>query len=233
MSALLLLKSAYELKREAKIRRNEAKLRELGLSTSKAEMASAVAKPRSTSSTSSSSRSAGGAKSKPKRRRSSSPPPPRRAPSRRVRGQKPEHRGLAGTEGIHGRLAARGDDGEDDDGEDEDDAAYEANRMLKYEKLLAKHDADGVKLPPRATYAHTVHRVLSMSEKALQNRVRAIERAQGVYAILKMRMFAEVLILEGYDEVATAAEAALQRLLELPRFAGELAQSSGAKAAAS
>ena len=31
---------------------------------------------------------------------------------------------------------------------------------------------------------------------------------------------AEVLIIEGYDEVAKEADAALQRLLELPKFEG-------------
>jgi hypothetical protein len=85
-------------------------------------------------------------------------------------------------------------------------------------------------------------RVLSMSEAALSNRVRVIERATGAYAVIKMHQvrrsvsknqeqrmatsrvnlrlaeqFAEVLIMEGMAEVAAEAEAALQRLLELPK----------------
>ena len=114
----------------------------------------------------------------------------------------------------------------DADAIDGDNAEYEARRMEKYERLLAKHEQDGLKLPPRATYQHTVHRVMSMSPKALRNRIKAIERAQGVYAVLKMRMFAEVLILEEYDELASEAEAALLRLLQLERFSGENAQKS-------
>lgn len=95
----------------------------------------------------------------------------------------------------------------------------DANRLAKYERLMEKHVAAGRdKLPPSATYAHTVHRVLSMSEKRLATRVRVIERAQGKYAVLKMRMFAEVLILEGYTELAQQAEEALDRLLQLPKF---------------
>ena len=217
------LKSAYELKREAKIRRNKARLAALGLSTVKTAMASEVTRP-----------SAGGgalgkAKAKRKRKRSPEAPLPLRAPSRRVRGEAPETRGLEGEAWIDRRTSARGGDGVGAEDAEEEDAEYETRRMAKYERLLAKHAMDGLKLPPRATYAHTVHRVLSMSQKALLNRTRAIERAQGVYAVLKMRMFAEVLILEGYDEVALEAEAALQRLLELPRFSGVAAQGLGAK----
>jgi len=95
---------------------------------------------------------------------------------------------------------------------------YAAERLEKYQRLMSRHSASGVKLPPSATYQHTVKRVLSMSEKRLVTRVRVIERAQGKYAVLKMRMFAEVLILEGYDQLAEEAEAALGRLLDLPKF---------------
>ena len=83
-----------------------------------------------------------------------------------------------------------------------------------------------LELPARATYKHTLDRVLSMSHKALCNRVRAIERCAGMYAIVKMRMFAEVLILEGYADIAELAEAALTRLLELPKFAAFVAKAS-------
>ena len=57
-------------------------------------------------------------------------------------------------------------------------------------------------------------RVLTMSEKALRTRVKVIERAAGAHSIVKMRMFAEVLILEGYKAVAEEAAAALRRLIE-------------------
>jgi len=57
--------------------------------------------------------------------------------------------------------------------------------------------------------------VRTMSEKALHGRVKAIERAKGKHAVTKMRLFARVAFLEGYEEVAAAATDALQRLVEL------------------
>ncbi len=54
-----------------------------------------------------------------------------------------------------------------------------------------------------------------MSEGALLNRVKAIERAKGKHAVVKMRLFARVAFLEGYEAVADAATDALQRLVDL------------------
>jgi hypothetical protein len=59
-----------------------------------------------------------------------------------------------------------------------------------------------------------------MSPKALANRIKAIERAAGMYAVVKMRMFAECLLIEGYEELSDLAQEALARLLTLPRFKG-------------
>ena len=67
----------------------------------------------------------------------------------------------------------------------------EEDRLLKYEKLVKLHKSKGnAKLPKTASYAHTLDRVLSMSTKALESRMKKIERANGKYAIVKMRMFA-------------------------------------------
>ena len=77
-------------------------------------------------------------------------------------------------------------------GEKRRSKTWDAEANARYSKLLEKHASNGVKLPPNATYQHTVMRVLSMSEKRLETRVRVIERAQGNYAVIKMRMFAEV-----------------------------------------
>jgi hypothetical protein len=52
-----------------------------------------------------------------------------------------------------------------------------------------------------------------MSEQALQNRVKAIERSKGKHAVAKMRLFARVAFLEGYELIADLATAALQRLV--------------------
>ena len=104
--------------------------------------------------------------------------------------------------------------------ESSDQAEVEESRRAKNKRLLDRHTKAGQDLPPRATYAHTVHRVLTMSPKALSNRIKAIERAAGMYAIVKMRMFAECLLIEGYDDLSNLAQEALKRLLSLPRFKG-------------
>jgi len=89
----------------------------------------------------------------------------------------------------------------------------EEKRHAKYEILVSlQNKHGGAKLPPRASYAHTVDRVLSMSEKALEARIKKIEQANGKYALLKQRMFAEVLIIEGFDELAKLAQASVLRL---------------------
>ena len=48
-------------------------------------------------------------------------------------------------------------------------------------------------------------RVRTMSKKRLFTRVKVIERALGQHCIVKLQMFAEVLILAGMEEVAAAA----------------------------
>jgi hypothetical protein len=54
-----------------------------------------------------------------------------------------------------------------------------------------------------------------MSEKALGTRVKVIERAKGQHAVVKMRLFARVLFLEGYESLAEDAAAALERLVSV------------------
>lgn len=65
-----------------------------------------------------------------------------------------------------------------------------------------------------ASYEHTLHRVMTMSEAQLERRIRAIERACGQHAVAKMKLFATVLALEGYAELAEEATDAFQRLVE-------------------
>ncbi|KAG8468992.1 hypothetical protein KFE25_007510 [Diacronema lutheri] len=75
-----------------------------------------------------------------------------------------------------------------------------------------------------ASYEHTLHRVMTMSEAQLSRRMNAIERACGQHAVVKMRLFASVLALEGYAHLAEEANAAHQRLVEklgLPQGDGE------------
>ena len=50
-----------------------------------------------------------------------------------------------------------------------------------------------------ASYQHTLMRARTMSHPALANRIKAIERAKGKHAVVKMRLFARVLFLEGNE----------------------------------
>lgn len=64
-----------------------------------------------------------------------------------------------------------------------------------------------------ASYAHTLMRVMTMSDAGLANRIKAIERACGQHAVAKMKLFATILALEGYVELAEDAAAAHERLV--------------------
>lgn len=65
-----------------------------------------------------------------------------------------------------------------------------------------------------ASYQHTLMRARTMSHPALANRIKAIERAKGKHAVVKMRLFARVLFLEGNEGLADDAAAALARLID-------------------
>tara|TARA_B110001452_G_scaffold213468_1_gene184229 strand:+ start:236 stop:871 length:636 start_codon:yes stop_codon:yes gene_type:complete len=65
-----------------------------------------------------------------------------------------------------------------------------------------------------ASYEHTLMRVMTMSDGGLANRIKAIERACGQHAVVKMKLFATILALEGYVELAEDAAAAHKRLVD-------------------
>jgi hypothetical protein len=65
---------------------------------------------------------------------------------------------------------------------------------------------------PTATYEHCLHRVRTMSHKALENRIRIIERAAGKHCVIKMAITASCLKDEGLWDLADLASAALERL---------------------
>jgi hypothetical protein len=71
---------------------------------------------------------------------------------------------------------------------------------------------------PTATYEHCLMRVRSMSEKGLLNRVRAIERAAGKHCVVKMAIFKSCLQDEGLWDLAEQASDALERLKALQPF---------------
>ena len=68
---------------------------------------------------------------------------------------------------------------------------------------------------PTATYEHCLMRVQTMTDKALVNRVKAIERAAGKHCVVKMAIFKSCLQDEGMWELAELASKALERLKAL------------------
>mgnify|MGYP001238399617 CR=1 FL=1 len=56
-------------------------------------------------------------------------------------------------------------------------------------------------------------RVMTMTDAGLSNRIKAIERACGQHAVAKMKLFATILALEGYVDLAEDAAAAHGRLV--------------------
>mmetsp|Transcript_1633 Transcript_1633/g.2407 ORF Transcript_1633/g.2407 Transcript_1633/m.2407 type:complete len:234 (+) Transcript_1633:58-759(+) len=65
---------------------------------------------------------------------------------------------------------------------------------------------------PTATYDHCLMRVQTMTPKALESRVKVIERAAGRHCVVKMAIFKSCLQDEGMWELAKLASDALERL---------------------
>ena len=64
-----------------------------------------------------------------------------------------------------------------------------------------------------ASYQHTLMRVRTMTEPKLRNRMNAISRAKGQHCVTKMRLFARILFLEGYEELAEECAEELSELI--------------------
>jgi len=187
-----LLKTAYEVARENRLRRNREMLQAIGL-TDTVQSIEAVAGESSEE----------GSKRKQVRKPRERLEATRR--SKRVQGLSPE-----------GQPVHHSEDeevGGDDDAEESDD-----NKLMraKIERLKALHEERNTAYKnPTATYEHTWMRVRTMSDKALARRISVIEKALGQHCVVKMRMFAEVLLLAHKDELAKQASEALERLLAL------------------
>jgi hypothetical protein len=124
--------------------------------------------------------------------------------SKRVQGLTPEG----------GKIELPVDRHIDDEEEDEDDFTIRMNAKIERLKNLHKERKTGYK-NPTATYEHTWMRVRTMSDKALARRIKVIETALGQHCVVKMRMFAEVLVLAEKSVLADQAQEALERLLAL------------------
>ncbi|CAM9223443.1 unnamed protein product [Ectocarpus fasciculatus] len=195
--------SDYELARLARIKRNEAFMATLSISTVKAQTApsTAAAKKRSPS--------------KRPRDPASRPAPSRT--SRRLRGHAADPDDLVALPGtwissLAGATTKPGgapssfrhDYGPELDPE-------EAGERM--EVLKGHIDARDEAKAGTASYNHCLHRVRTMSDVSLARRVRTIERARGAQAKEKMLVFSRVLTAKGKTELAEMAEAALDRLV--------------------
>jgi hypothetical protein len=87
---------------------------------------------------------------------------------------------------------------------------------LRAAKALALEGAEkAAEENPTATYEHCLMRVKTMSEKRLATRVKVIERAAGKHCVVKMAIFKSCLQDEGKWELAGLASEALERLKAL------------------
>lgn len=84
---------------------------------------------------------------------------------------------------------------------------------LRAAKAIADAGAEkAAKENPTATYEHCLMRVKSMTEKALANRVKTIERSAGKHCVVKMAIFKCCLQDENMWDLAKLASDALERL---------------------
>lgn len=88
-------------------------------------------------------------------------------------------------------------------------------RLRAANAIAACGGEDAVKRNPTATYEHCLMRVRTMTEKGLVNRVKAIERAAGKHCVIKMAVFKSCLQDEGMWDLVKVADSALERLKAL------------------
>lgn len=207
-------KSDYEQLRARNIERNNARLRSLGLITKREEErsnASAWGKktPPAVSEANegtSDDEWKASLKTKKHTRKSSGQVASRK--SRRLQGVAPEGGGLELDQQREPSM---------DTAEERQERVRECREVrLRAAKAVAEAGAEkAAKENPTATYEHCLMRVKSMTDKALANRVKAIERAAGKHCVVKMAIFKSCLQDEDMWELAKLASDALERLKAL------------------
>lgn len=90
-------------------------------------------------------------------------------------------------------------------------------RMKLALRFASQTDAEkkAAKENPSASYEHCTMRIRTMTDKALANRVKAIERAAGKHSVIKMAIFKSCLQDFGKWDLAYLANQALERLKAL------------------
>uniref|UniRef100_A0A7S2WS01 Uncharacterized protein n=1 Tax=Rhizochromulina marina TaxID=1034831 RepID=A0A7S2WS01_9STRA len=203
--------SEYEELRRRNIERNKEVMRALGLDQTDFALHRAADRKSSASSS--------GPKRKSKKRPAADPdhaPGPRRRSSR-LQGQSP----TSVVDGHAEEVLSGGEERGRSTMEAPLHASEEDHALAEAEHLRWAGKQKKASVVGTASYQHTLHRVRTMDEAALARRIKAIERAAGQHAVVKMRLFARVLCLEGHDELASDATASLQRLIELLGDPGE------------
>lgn len=220
--------SAYEQRRIDNIKRNNARLRALGLISSFEELLSnniafgldvktKIRKGDHEENESSGSESSddgewdgeGGGTSK--RKRNNRPIEPREGSrkSRRLKGETAEF----GDNGYRSHSSGKPVSLE----KEREERVQECRevRLRAANAIAACGGEEAAKKNPTATYEHCLMRVKTMTKKALGNRAKAIERAAGKHCVVKMAIFKSCLQDEGMWELAEVASEALERLKAL------------------
>ena len=211
MASSLELKTQYEAERDARVARNRAMMQSLGIHTN-----DILTHSRQNERTSASKRATGASDSKKRKTSSAASVSTSNAPARRSRR-------LKAAPSSSKRASGAGDDDDNDDGGDyggEDEVELDDEETRRLHDVAAAAYArrhagkqERASIVGTASYQHTLMRVRTMDESALGRRIDAIERAKGKHAVIKMRLFARVLFLEGLEVLAGDAAEALERLI--------------------
>jgi len=205
----------YEINRARNIERNNARLQDLGLISQKEEeISNDIAwkryLPPETNEESESEdeyREEGSRKKRKKQAIKSVPVSPSRK-SRRIQGLSAEGLSL-----DFGSKETEEDIQEVRQKRVEECRAARQQAALKYYELHGNDsNKKAAKDYPTATYEHCLMRVQTMTDKALANRVKAIERAVGKHCVVKMAIFKSCLQDEDKWSLAKLAGEALERL---------------------
>lgn len=138
--------------------------------------------------------------------------------SRRLQGEEPEISNASGTEQLSTTSHSSHDGINVFESAEERQARVEECRQARQRAALEVANAGAAaaaKNNPTATYDHCLMRVKTMTPKALENRVKVIERAAGKHCVVKMAIFKSCLQDEDMWELAKLASDALERLKAL------------------
>ena len=208
----------YEKERNARVMRNELLMRRLGLSDFDSYMHNASSSKNKREEEDDSSDEKKKKKKKKKKEK-----------KRRER-ETDDVEKVVGVRRSSSRLKRGGGKGETDEQQQEEDKDIKEDKEEEFkerdEEQERKHRIAEQEFSYRnkmkqkkqtivgtASYQHTLMRVRTMTEPKLRNRMHAISRAKGQHCVTKMRLFARILFLEGYEELAEECAEELSELI--------------------